>query len=65
MAFTPELKAYANEKIPALGVYYEYLHFPGLYHGFAAKGDQDNEQQRMGLEKAKRDAVGFFNEFLH
>lgn len=64
-AFTPELKAHANKVIPTLGVYYEYVYFPGLNHGFAAKGDPKDAKQKFGLEKAKRDAVGWFNEFLH
>ncbi|PVI00604.1 alpha/beta-hydrolase [Periconia macrospinosa] len=64
-AFTPELKAHANKVIPTLGVYYEYVYFPGLTHGFAAKGDVTDEKQKFGLEKAKRDAVAWFAEFLH
>ncbi|CAI6337976.1 unnamed protein product [Periconia digitata] len=63
-AFTPDLKKYANEVVPTLGVAYEYIYFPGLTHGFAAKGDRGDEAQRKGLEKARRDAVGFLGEFL-
>jgi dienelactone hydrolase len=64
-AFTPELKEYANRVIPGLGVPYEYIYFPGLSHGFAARGDPENKVQKDGLERAKRSAVSFFNEFLH
>jgi dienelactone hydrolase len=64
-AYTPELKAYSNEKIPTLGVPYEYIYFPGLTHGFATKGDLNDKKQVDGLERAKRSAVNFFNEFLH
>jgi dienelactone hydrolase len=63
--FTPELKEYANKMIPSLGVPYEYVYFPGLAHGFGAKGDPEDKAQRDGLERAKRSAVSFFNEFLH
>jgi dienelactone hydrolase len=63
--FTPEMKEYANKVIPTLGVPYEYLYFPGLAHGFAAKGDENNKAQKDGLERAKNAAVGFFKEFLH
>ncbi|KAF2441759.1 alpha/beta-hydrolase [Karstenula rhodostoma CBS 690.94] len=63
--FTPELKAYANRVIPTLGVPFEYVYFPGLVHGFAAKGDETDQKQRDGLERAKNSAVGFFKEFLH
>ena len=64
-AFTAELKEYANKVIPTLGVSYEYIYFPGLTHGFAARGDSTNKVQKDGLERAKRCAVNFFNEFLH
>lgn len=63
--FRPDLKAYANKVIPTIGVPYEYVYFPGLVHGFAAKGDENNQQQKDGLERAKNSAVGFFKEFLH
>ncbi|KAF2185588.1 endo-1,3-1,4-beta-D-glucanase [Zopfia rhizophila CBS 207.26] len=63
--FSPELKEFANKTIPTLGVPYEYVYFPGLVHGFAARGDRNNKAQKDGLERAKRSAVNFFNEFLH
>lgn len=63
--FTPELKEYANKVIPTLGVPYEYVYFPGLVHGFAARGDESNKVQKEGLEKAKNNMVTFFSEFLH
>lgn len=63
--FSPELKEYANKVIPTLGVPYEYIYFPGLAHGFAAKGDEGDKAQKDGLERAKNSAVKFFKEFLH
>ncbi|KAF2790254.1 dienelactone hydrolase family protein [Melanomma pulvis-pyrius CBS 109.77] len=63
--FTPELKEYANKVIPTLGVPYEYVYFPGLVHGFAARGDESNKLQKEGLEKAKNNMVNFFSGFLH
>ncbi|KAL1612333.1 hypothetical protein SLS60_000559 [Paraconiothyrium brasiliense] len=63
--FTPELKEHANKVIPTIGVPYEYIYFPGLTHGFAAKGDEKDPKQKDGLERAKNSAVGFFKEFLH
>ena len=63
--FTQELKDYANKAIPASRVSYEYVYFPGVSHGFASKGDPDNELQRYSLERAKRSAVNFFIEVLH
>ncbi|KAF2642341.1 alpha/beta-hydrolase [Massarina eburnea CBS 473.64] len=64
-SFTPDLKAHANTVIPTLGVPYEYVYFPGLQHGFAGRGDQNDKAQVAGLERAKNSAVGFFKEFLH
>jgi len=64
-AFTPELKAYALEKLPGTGVLWEYVHFPGMQHGFAARGDPKDAKSKEGLERAKRCAVGWFVEYLH
>ncbi|PLB46546.1 endo-1,3-1,4-beta-D-glucanase [Aspergillus steynii IBT 23096] len=63
-AFTEELKGVCNRVIPANGVPYEYVYFPGLEHGFATRGDREDEVQRRGLERAARAAVGWFNEWL-
>lgn len=65
VAFTQELKEYANRVLPTRGVPYEYVFFPGVKHGFAARGNSGDEVQRASLERAKRCAVGFFKEFLH
>lgn len=63
--FTQELKDHANKTIPTLNVPYEYVYFPGVAHGFASKGDPNNELQKTSLERAKRRALNFFNEYLH
>ncbi|KAF2108213.1 Alpha/Beta hydrolase protein [Lophiotrema nucula] len=63
--WTPEIREYANKKIPELGVPYDFVYFPGLMHGFAARGDPEKKIEKDGLERAKRSAVNFFNEFLH
>lgn len=64
-AYTPELKQATFEILPKTGVQWEYIYFPGLTHGFAARGDPNDPKQKAGLERAKRSAVNFFNEFLH
>ena len=64
-AFTEELKKYALAKLPELNIPWEYVYFPGVSHGFAARGYPNDPTQKAALEKAKRDAVGFFNEYLH
>ena len=63
--FTPELKAFCNKTIPALGVEYDYQYFPGLAHGFAARGDMNNFVQKKGLERAKDAAVHWFQTVSH
>ncbi|KAH8730275.1 dienelactone hydrolase [Phaeosphaeriaceae sp. PMI808] len=63
--FTEELKKYTLEVLPKTGVQWEYVYFPGLSHGFAARGDPNDKKQKEGLERAKRSAVNFFTEFLH
>lgn len=65
LAFTEELKNYALEKLPQLNIPWEYVYFPGVQHGFATRGDPSDAVQKYALEKAKRDAVGFFIEYLH
>ena len=62
---SPELKDFCNKTIPGLGVEYDYQYFPGLVHGFALRGDQNNPLQRRGLERAKNAAVAWFAQHLH
>ena len=64
-AYTAELKNYTFEALPKTGVPWEYVHFPRLHHGFSVRGDPKDPAQKSGLERAKRCAVNFFNEFLH
>lgn len=64
-AYTEELKKYTLETLPKTGVKWEYIYFPGMQHGFAARGDPNDQAQKEALERAKRSAVCFFNEFLH
>ena len=63
--FTPELKAFANEVIPTLGVPYDYQYFPGLEHAFATRGDQKNPKEMKGMLRAKNAVVLWMKEFLH
>lgn len=64
-AYTEELKKYTFDALPKTGVQWEYVYFPGLTHGFAARGNPNDAAQKQGLERAKRSAVAFFNEYLH
>ncbi|KAL8969058.1 MAG: hypothetical protein Q9183_002175 [Haloplaca sp. 2 TL-2023] len=64
--FTLELKQFANQEIrKVLGEgRYEYIDFPGLAHGFATRGDPDDEVQREGLEKGMRDVARWMGRWL-
>lgn len=62
---TPELKALCNSTIPSLNVDYDYQHFPGLAHGFATRSNQNNANEKRGLERAKNAAVAWSAQFLH
>ncbi|KAF2237005.1 dienelactone hydrolase family protein [Viridothelium virens] len=62
--FTPELKQFTLETLPKLNVPFEYIYFPGLVHGFAAKADKNDPKQKDGLERAKNSAVNFFKQYL-
>ncbi|KAF2471711.1 uncharacterized protein BDR25DRAFT_367477 [Lindgomyces ingoldianus] len=64
-AYISELKEYPKKVIPTLGILYEYVYFPGFAHGFATRGAQNDTKQKNGLERAKKSAVNFFNEFMH
>lgn len=63
--YTPELKEFSNRVIPSLGLDYDYQHFPALVHGFAVRGNKENEAELKGLVRAKNAAVHWFNQYLH
>lgn len=63
--FTPELKYLCNRVIPSVGLDYDFQHFPALEHGFAVRGDRENEAELKGLVRAKNAAVYWFNQYLH
>lgn len=62
--FTEELKAFAVLEIPKRGVPFDYQYFPGLEHGFAVRGNRQDEDETKGLERAMRAAVSWFREWL-
>jgi dienelactone hydrolase len=63
--YTPELKQYSFNALPRTGVQWEYVYFAGHKHGFASRGEPSDGSKQPGLERAKRCAVNFFNEYLH
>lgn len=62
--FTPDLKAYAIQAIPELGVPFDYQFFPDLDHSFAVRGDPHNAAERKGMERAKNAAVSWLRQWL-
>ncbi|KAF1965027.1 putative hydrolase [Bimuria novae-zelandiae CBS 107.79] len=64
VAFTPELKTYANEVIPTKGMPYDYQYFPGVEHSFATRGNLEDERERRAAERTKRAQVGWMREWL-
>ena len=62
--FTEELKMYAVTEIPRLGVPFDYQYFPGLKHGFVTRGDQEDEEERRAVGRARRAAVAWLREWL-
>ncbi len=55
--FTQERKDFCLKEIPKLGIDFLYNYFPGVVHGFATKGDPENEVQKRALERAKNAVV--------
>ncbi|KAF4553241.1 Dienelactone hydrolase-like protein 2 [Elsinoe fawcettii] len=62
--FKPEDKAFANEKLPSLGIAYDYQYYPGLAHGFGTRGDPKDEPSRKGMVRAKNATVAWFQQWL-
>ncbi|KAK4447156.1 putative hydrolase [Podospora aff. communis PSN243] len=62
--FTAELKAYAVNEIPKVGVPFSYQYFPGLSHGFAIRGNREDVAETKGLERGMRAVVAWFREWL-
>jgi dienelactone hydrolase len=60
-----EMKAFCNKEIPKAGVVYSYMHFPGVHHGFAGRGDKENPLQKGSLERAGRVMAGWCREWLY
>ncbi|KIW26504.1 uncharacterized protein PV07_09594 [Cladophialophora immunda] len=63
--YTPELKTHTFETVPKAGVYFEYLHLPGVEHGCLVRGDPDKAGEREAMARARNAAVTWFRQFLH
>jgi dienelactone hydrolase len=63
VAFTPELKSYALEKLCTKGVRFEYIHFPGMEHGSLVRGDEKRVGEREAMVRAKDVAVSWIKSF--
>lgn len=61
---TPELKQFANETIPTLGVEYEYRYFPGQIHAFATKAEEKVPGEIQAANRAAKAVTGWFLQIL-
>jgi dienelactone hydrolase len=64
MQLTPELKQFANETIPTLGVEYEYRYFPGQIHAFATKAEEKVPGEKQAANRAAKAVTGWFLQIL-
>ncbi|OAP55153.1 hypothetical protein AYL99_10853 [Fonsecaea erecta] len=63
--YTAELKMHTFQTLPNAGVYFDYLHLPGMEHGCLVRGDPKVLGEREAMARAKNAAVGWFRMFLH
>jgi len=64
-AFPLEMKAYANSVIPTKGVQYDYQFFPEVEHGFATRGNPNDEKEKRAMVRGKNAQVAWMREWLH
>lgn len=62
--YTQELKTHTMVKLGELGLPFDYQYYPGQSHGFAAKGNDQDEAERMAMVRAKNAAVSWFQNWL-
>ena len=64
-AYLPDMKAYTFETIMKNGLYFDYVHFPGVEHGCLTRGDAELKGEREAMARAKNAAVSWFKQFLY
>lgn len=62
--FTMALKDYCFSALQRSGAPFSYLHFPGVEHAFAIRGDPARDGEREAMVRAKDAAVFWFSQFL-
>ena len=62
--FNPELRKFANETVPTLGVPYSYQYFPGVVHRFASQPVREDEKEMAAFERAQIVTVSWLRQFL-
>ncbi|KAF3064290.1 Protein AIM2 [Daldinia childiae] len=63
--YSEELKNFTFEKVPKLGIEFDYRHYPGVVHGALVRGSEKEPGELLAMVRAKNDAVNWFNQFLH
>ena len=61
--FTLEYRRKAEDIFLEEKTHYHFQVFHGVSHGFAVRGDMDEEMQRWAKEECARGFAGWFNRF--
>ncbi|KAJ9606322.1 hypothetical protein H2200_009283 [Cladophialophora chaetospira] len=64
-AYPAEMKTHTFETVMKKGVYFDYVHFPGVEHGALTRGSEDVKGEREAMARAKDAAVNWFKLFLY
>ncbi|KAK0727631.1 Alpha/Beta hydrolase protein [Lasiosphaeria miniovina] len=62
--YPPELKTHTFQTLQALGLPFEYHHFPGVEHGCLTRGDEAAKGSRDAMVRGKNAAVAWFKQWL-
>ncbi|KAI0535570.1 dienelactone hydrolase [Xylaria digitata] len=63
-SYTPELKGHTFQAALGLNVPFNYQHFPGIVHGALVRGNEEVEDEREAMERAKNVIVAWFRRYL-
>ncbi|KAF5009945.1 hypothetical protein FDECE_3851 [Fusarium decemcellulare] len=63
--YSAELKLYTFQHLQAVGLPFDYQHFPGVVHACLVRGDPEKTGERAALERGKNAAVAWMRQFLN
>ena len=64
-AYPTEMKSHTFETVMKKGLYFDYVHFPGVEHGCLTRGSEEVKGEREAMARAKNAAVNWFKQFLY